>query len=163
MKSRLIDWLIDWLIHWSAFLGIKVHVALDRYLEPGYNTLHLYQEIVIVQVSIDSAMHYLAFSTVVTLPNSLLNAWVQSRVAVCTILWWSLVINCLGVNPQPTAWEANTLTTKPSRSSCEIPLRQMNNTGIRIRSDTENSTSKSRTFQGLSSSKLFFQTHSYFY
>ena len=99
------------------FFSIKGHEALDR--NPGYNTLLLW----LIPGDLFSACPHRQFNTLlglldsqVALPNSYPNACVPSREAVCTILWWSLVLPGLETNLRPTSWEADTLTTKPSWS-----------------------------------------------
>ena len=49
------------------------------------------------------------------LSNSYPNACVQWREAVCSIFIMVFGMTRTGANPRPTVWEADTLTTKPTR------------------------------------------------
>ena len=98
--------------------GIKVHVALDRNPGPGYNTLLLQS----IPGDLLSACPHSQFHTLPGLLNSraaqqtptLTHASQAGRQFV-PFLWWSLVWTSQGTNLRPIAWEADTLTTKPSR------------------------------------------------
>ena len=106
----------DWFEHWMPCstrwkYGTGMHTLLLR-LIPG----DLYSSCPYRQIySLPGLEHSEA-----ALQNYKPNACMPSRETVCTIYWWSLIWPCQGVNPWPPAWEADTLTTKPSRSKVAL-------------------------------------------
>ena len=88
------------LIHYSAFFGIEGHVERDLSSACPHRQFHTLPGL------LDSRA---------ALSNSYPNACVQCRKAVGTFLCWPLVWPGLDANPRPTVWEADTLTTKPTR------------------------------------------------
>ena len=73
-------------------------------------------EIFIVHVPIDSSTHYAAFYTFgLHCQTPTLTPACQAGSQFVPFLWWSFVWPGWGMNQRP-AWEADTLTTKPSRT-----------------------------------------------
>ena len=113
------------LIHYRAFFGSEGHVALDRNPGLGYDTLLLR----LIPGDILSASPHRQFHT---LPSLLENCQITTlmhcvscREAVCTIFWWFLVWPGRDANLRPTVWEADTLTTKPTRHGASVVIIHM--------------------------------------
>ena len=99
------DWLTNPL---ECFIDIKIPVALDRKLRPGYNNLLLR----LIPVDLYSACLHIQFHTLpvlldirVAMPNFYTNT-------IIFMMVFGIIRS--GANPRPTAWEVHTPTTKPS-------------------------------------------------
>ena len=98
-------------MHYSVFFGIEDHVALDRNLGQGYNTLLLR----LISVDLLSAFPHRQFHTLPGLLDSRAElsdtypyACVPSREAVFTIFMMVFGMNWPGRNPRPTSREEDT-------------------------------------------------------
>ena len=112
--KRALD-LLWWMINpLECFFTIEGHIALDRNLGLGYNTLLLW----LIPVVLLSAFPHRLFHTLpglldsrAALSNSYPNACVPRGRQFVPFLWWPLV---WPANQRPTAWQGNNLTTKPT-------------------------------------------------
>ena len=101
-----------------AFFDVRLRWVLDRNTGLGYNTLLLWlaPRDLFSAVPIDSSIHHQAIYTVglhCQTPTPIPGC--QAGRQFVPILWRSFVLPSRCVNPQPTALEADKLTTKPSQ------------------------------------------------